>query len=366
MDHQYLQQEATNGSTTCSIMSLYNLMYPRWHPIPCNKSLAVDVICMNPQFYQNTPLTSWKSRIKSAMLQTHLPCILLGRLCFYFGKHSQVSLGTQVTNNKTKKVSVLMQNICAATQIQYLFFSVRSESPQYFLCDLLTKQITESSTQPQTSQTPTLDVIQETIEVQRFDVRNASHRLYECLDGKVLSVQVVFDEAHHCGLNSDKLHSQCFRNGTQHPAENCHTNCKFPHCRCQKLFYHTTKGECLPFDKGIKNAPSHKGNQAVSKQAHIVKHQSNKANSSFLLDCTQAELEGVKNQSFGEPCDGHGKLPCTSGCNRCYSASNLCMYEVGPQGEVMHCPSGSHLRYCKEMECKHTFKCKNSYCIPYR
>ncbi len=28
-------------------MSIYNLAYPWWHPVPCNKPVNVDVVCAN-------------------------------------------------------------------------------------------------------------------------------------------------------------------------------------------------------------------------------------------------------------------------------------------------------------------------------
>ena len=34
----------------CGIMSISNMMYPEWHPIPCDISLNVDIICKDQEY----------------------------------------------------------------------------------------------------------------------------------------------------------------------------------------------------------------------------------------------------------------------------------------------------------------------------
>ena len=42
----YYGKESTEyHKTVCGIMSVSNMAYPQWHPVSCNDSISVDVIC---------------------------------------------------------------------------------------------------------------------------------------------------------------------------------------------------------------------------------------------------------------------------------------------------------------------------------
>ena len=53
--------------------------------------------------------------------------------------------------------------------------------------------------------------------------------------------------------------------------------------------------------------------------------------------------------------------------SRCYSKDQKCIYNITRDTQtLMYCRNGQHLQNCENAQCKHMFKCTNSYCIPYR
>ena len=82
------------------------------------------------------------------------------------------------------------------------------------------------------------------------------------------------------------------------------------------------------------------------------------------LDCSLEELTNVDLEYFANKCNGLDEIPYTYGCRRCFSTYKLCVYELDQQGNVLHCPSGAHLKNCEKMECNNMFKCKNIIAYP--
>ena len=44
-DHRTNNDEIGNETDLCAYLSVSNFAYPQWYPIPCNKSVYIDVIC---------------------------------------------------------------------------------------------------------------------------------------------------------------------------------------------------------------------------------------------------------------------------------------------------------------------------------
>ena len=88
----------------------------------------------------------------------------------------------------------------------------------------------------------------------------------------------------------------------------------------------------------------------------------------LYTDCTEDELAVISRNvtHFTSRCDNEDLIQCTLGCKQCFSITKICVYELDDNGNLMHCPSGSHLKNCTDMECNNMFKCFKKYCIPYR
>ena len=65
------------------------------------------------------------------------------------------------------------------------------------------------------------------------------------------------------------------------------------------------------------------------------------------------------------PCVINSQLPCTFGHPKCYDISNTCLMTHDINHQLRFCRNGAHLRNCSEWICQNSFKCPNSFCIPY-
>ena len=58
-------------------------------------------------------------------------------------------------------------------------------------------------------------------------------------------------------------------------------------------------------------------------------------------------------------------FPCVGGLPVCFPLHKFCLFEPDEDGYPMWCRDGSHLGQCAEINCTNSYKCPDSYCIPY-
>ncbi len=61
-----------------------------------------------------------------------------------------------------------------------------------------------------------------------------------------------------------------------------------------------------------------------------------------------------------------GYLPCRNGHSKCFPLVKICIFDIDENGHMKYCRNAAHLLYCKNITCTNTFKCPDSYCIPFR
>ena len=90
----------------------------------------------------------------------------------------------------------------------------------------------------------------------------------------------------------------------------------------------------------------------------------------LIFDCPlkDDEPELLNNlQKYNKKCAGIDMYECYPGHSRCYIKGQKCIYNITKDTQtLMYCRNGQHLQSCENVQCKHMFKCPNSYCIPYR
>ena len=221
-----------------------------------------------------------------------------------------------------------------------------------------------------------------------FNLATKSLQIVKCSDGILMSLKFLYDEVSKCTGEIGLPHAACKSNvnGEIQNWTICRDLCFRINCTCSELYYHKPHGGCSPYsftmdgpgtvqgilfldrDRKIQNTDL----QAVNLQGitvyrirtvHKSGKQLNHEKSIHLnfLDCTEAELEGLY---FIKECDHPEHIQCTFGCARCFHVFHLCVYELDNDGNLLHCPSGSHLKNCEDMQCNNMFKC--NYCVPYR
>ena len=92
----------------------------------------------------------------------------------------------------------------------------------------------------------------------------------------------------------------------------------------------------------------------------------------LIPDCPGYEAEdeshalNIKFNGFGYKCDSPGHVPCALNHSKCYDVKMLCVYDNDTLNNLAFCRNGGHLQDCSWVECTNTFKCHESYCIPFR
>ena len=64
-------------------------------------------------------------------------------------------------------------------------------------------------------------------------------------------------------------------------------------------------------------------------------------------------------------CNDHTQIPCVTGLPVCFSFEQLCLFDYDQDGNTQWCRNGAHLADCSFMNCTNSYKCPESYCIPF-
>ena len=92
----------------------------------------------------------------------------------------------------------------------------------------------------------------------------------------------------------------------------------------------------------------------------------------LMPDCPgfQSEDEqhslNIKYNKASYSCRKPASITCFPKHSRCFEIYQLCLYDSDGFGNLAYCRNAAHLRDCSWVGCTNTYKCMQSYCIPYR
>ena len=74
--------------------------------------------------------------------------------------------------------------------------------------------------------------------------------------------------------------------------------------------------------------------------------------------------QSILRESYDLPSEEYSNenLQCIPGHSATFDWHELCLYDI--QNDV--CPFGFHLKYSKDFYCTNSFKCTDSYCVPFK
>ena len=64
-------------------------------------------------------------------------------------------------------------------------------------------------------------------------------------------------------------------------------------------------------------------------------------------------------------CKDPTRIPCVPGLPVCYSIAQFCLFDSDEEGNTLWCRDGAHLGDCFAINCTNSYKCPESYCIPF-
>ena len=385
----------SNYERTCGIMSISNMAYPQWHPVPCKERIMVDIICtdqwQNSSSYKDTTTsTDKKVSTKNVCAENF---ILYQNYCYMF---SDVAIKNKKRIQNSYKFITNAQNIQLLVSISKVskadvkFITVSHENE-------MTQKVLQYNTFLNTFTTKTRAIqklkrneffITKVFKTDTFYVNQRSTILLDCSGGEFISKVYLHEEVWNCSHESnDRI---CFKDGKGMDLSYCKTSCVKPGCICDDFYYHKQDGGCSPYLKlsietfsinfitSVKSFNIPGTNLALVDTKNIMlslkdihenydQYKQNKPHS-FYLDCDKNEFSRIKTNktAFIKSCENPDEFLCTYGCRKCFATHKLCTYELDYDGRLMHCPSGAHLKNCELIGCNNMFKCTNSYCVPYR
>ncbi len=196
--------------------------------------------------------------------------------------------------------------------------------------------------------------------------------MFPCSSGIFVSTTSLCDGGQDCEDSNDDEECTCYRNGKiQQDSSFCSRICQAHNCKCPKLMQQAKTGGCaqhreISFDEGI----AFGSNRTWLFSCHDGSTISTDLVNDLIPDCKFGEDEALlSNMSnvFAYNCPQPGMIECFPGSIVCFTDEERCQYNIGETTKVLvPCRNGAHLSDCKHQKCGKRFKCKSSYCIPYR
>ena len=123
------------------------------------------------------------------------------------------------------------------------------------------------------------------------------------------------------------------------------------------------KGFCekyMDFEQNL-----YENSQPESSKKSFISDKELLQNPNVMYEEDELLLKGFFKSKIFQLCNTPSQIPCIEGYPRCYSLIDICMYQLDASNKIMFCSNGAHLQNCNAFECSTTFKCQDSYCIPW-
>ena len=220
---------------------------------------------------------------------------------------------------------------------------------------------------------------------------------FQCDDGTCISHEHLCDWPNDCSLAS----CVCWVEGREiTDARYCRDVCMPGKCSCSEHHFQCTAGGCIQIsfvcdgaincqdgsdefckiqDTRPRFAKENSTNEILLKRnffclGYLCPHGvciPIKYVNDLLPDCPNRSANDeylflqlrFQNKRLG--CRDPHEIPCVVGLPVCFSVTNFCLYDFDEYGMIRWCRNGAHLGDCTAINCTNSYKCPNSYCIPF-
>ena len=211
--------------------------------------------------------------------------------------------------------------------------------------------------------------------------------LIQCDDGSCISHDSVCDVNNQCHIRGLIMNNSSL----------CFPFCMPGNCLCPSNYFHCISGGCILMAficDGKMHCPDASDEicEVKTKERKISNHEvaamvgeryfclgyhcstgeciHSKYVNNLLPDCAGASADEdlfLRLRYDGErfECKEPTHFPCVGGLPVCFPLNKFCLFEPDEDGYPMWCRDGSHLGECAEINCTNSYKCPDSYCIPF-
>ena len=353
------------ANNSCVSMLLINLEQPQWVSVPCNKRGLPLGICFTHKNSNDLGKTEKNIRnidINQRHVATFQYCsenhIFINNTCygFHWYKVSQKPVHLSFNDKSLNKKSLLL--------FFYLYSSIllKTAFPLVVVKDIMEVNFLVKFYHISNKikyYHANMSRYQEGFHTYSTKMTNVivGNNLYKCKGGGYILFQYICDGVVDCPVtNSDELICPCNITLIAKVSTNICQHFSLGHfsMKCSYLFQMSIQGHCLKyFDENLSNNKYMRDTNGL------------------LSDKTGSEMEyeqKLKDLFLGNmfwQCINPQDIPCFEGHPQCYKIEDICMYKLNAKNEVSTCINGAHLGNCKRFECSVTFKCPDSYCIPW-
>ena len=169
---------------------------------------------------------------------------------------------------------------------------------------------------------------------------------FQCGSGGCIQYALICDSNIDCEDASDEMCGRLTRLSFQgkNSEDKIHTEVLFLIGRVHYcLGYRCLSGECIPLRYVNDLIPDCTGGQADDEQL-------------FLRMFYHGE-------HFG--CEDKSQHPCVEGLPVCFPLEKFCLFDSDEDQNILWCRNGAHLGDCTYINCTNSYKCPQSYCIPF-
>ena len=321
---QKLANQMNNMATKlCAILNLDTLSFHHIFFAPCSSPLLHDVFCIKENHsIENTSQSTIHFYGKTKIMKNNS--------CFSLYWETSTN-GTQNQHCKLCNMQNIVKNMW---DVSVIFDAVKRHVLLIFNgTHVIRQQRSASVVRHQTvHNVPQGSTVVTMLHSQ--GVKNTEHsHLFVCNAGVHISAATLCDGTNDC-LHKDALDENLdICKISSAPMENC-----------PFLFYKHSNRNCHMYiflDKFI-----HVERHQVQVQLHISTSENN-------------------TNKFGDLCQRKGTLSCLEGPKTCFVVSEICLYKLSFDNNLIPCMHGEHMESCKDFECNVFFKCPGYHCIPW-
>ena len=194
----------------------------------------------------------------------------------------------------------------------------------------------------------------------------------------------------------------CYKNGEKiFNNDYCHSECALSTCHCGPHFFQCSSGGCIQMSficdgraQCTDASDEMCGTETFPVLYDTVRHPYDYAlftdgnfclgylcNSGYCIstkhvddlipDCPGGDAEdepmylGLRFRGKYNECNNPENIPCVVGLPICFPIDKFCLYDTDKDGNPRWCRNGAHLGECAAIICTNSYKCYESYCIPF-